>query len=115
MYKEVTFSKLLCNIIKLFKFTYFFLIFFKFGKGNIKVFIHMFISKEFDSSLVHFPCMGKITMFFFKAGIFDPVLHIRMHENKCRGIKEIPGKATWLHKNPKSKPKPPTTQTLMMG
>ena len=65
-----------------FKFTYFFLIFLKFGKGNIKVFIHMFVPEELDSPLIHFPRMGKVTMLFFKAGILNPVLHIRVHENK---------------------------------
>lgn len=103
MYKEVIFFKLLCNIIKLFKFIYFFLIFFKFGKGNIKVFIYMFIFKEFDSFFVYFSCMGKIIMFFFKAGIFDLVFYIRMYENKCRGIKEILGKVIWFYKNFKFK------------
>lgn len=100
------FSKLFCNVTESFKFTYFFLIFFKFGKGNIKAFIHMFISKEFDSSLVHFPCMGKITMFFFKAGIFDPVFNIRVYKYKYRGIKEMPGKTMWLKNNPNPNQKP---------
>jgi hypothetical protein len=80
------------------KYTYFLLIFLKFGKSDIKVFIHMLISKEFNGSLIHFPCMGKISMLFFEAGIFDPVLHIRMYKDEWRGIKEIPGK-TWLEKN----------------
>lgn len=62
----------------------------------------MFVSKEFDSSLIYFPCVGKITMFFFKAGILDPILNIRVHKYKCRGIKEIPGKTMWLKQNPKT-------------
>lgn len=102
MCTEVIFSKLFCNVIE-FKFTYFFLIFFKFGKGNIKALIHMFIPKELDSSLVHFPCVGKVTMFFFKAGVLDPVLNIRVHKHKYRGIKETPGDTMWLKKKTKQK------------
>lgn len=97
------------------KFAYFFLIFFKFGKGNIKAFIHMFISKEFHSSLVHFSCVGKITMFFFKAGILDPVLNIRVHKYKCRGIKEIPARQRGLKNKQNPIPKFTTKHTTPTG
>lgn len=76
--------------------TYFFLVFLKFSKGHIQVFVHMFISKELNCSLVDFPRMGKIGMFLFKPGIFDPVLHSGVHEHKCTGVKERAGKTAEL-------------------
>lgn len=69
-------------------YTYFFLIFLKFSKGHIQVFVHMLISKELNCSLVDFPCMGKVSMLLFKSGILDPVLHSRVHQHECRGVKE---------------------------
>ena len=42
----------------------------------------MVVPEEFNSPLIHFPGVGKVTVLFFKAGILNPVLHIRVHENK---------------------------------
>ena len=77
--------------------TYFFLVFLKFSKGHIEVFVHMLIPKKLHRSLVDFPRMSKVSMLLFKSCVLDPVFHSRVHEHKYgQGVKERAGRTTRL-------------------
>ena len=61
----------------------FFLLFLKFSKGHLEVFVHVLSPEEVDSSLVDFAHMSKTSMPLFKPSKLDPVLHGRVHEHKA--------------------------------
>jgi len=63
--------------------------FFKLCKCNQHSFINVLITEILDGTFVDLSCAADKLILLLKACIFQPVLHFRMHNNKCNVVKEI--------------------------
>ena len=62
--------------------SYFLLSFFKLGESQQYFLIDVVLSKELHSALVDDASAVNVPVLLFKLGVLDPVLHLRVHQNK---------------------------------
>ena len=62
--------------------SYFLLSFFKLGESQQYFLINVVLSKELHSALVDDASAVNVPVLLFKLGVLDPVLHLRVHQNK---------------------------------
>ena len=68
--------------------SYFLLPFFKLGESQQYFLIDVVLSKELHSALVDDASAVNVPVLLFKLGVLDPVLHLRVHQNKwCKSRK----------------------------